>query len=234
MPSHFSILHVKPKLSTTSFCFTKKKPKLLVTNTVACHVLQVWVKAYLNEAKNIVIEANFDSVFTKGLLTLLVQGLSHWLMDKIVKLMSKKSLELRLEVENTKVFAESWDQKAKIEVNSKSSISINDKDTNSRHWFETDDELSDFDTIVVWRMIPRGTNIVAILLEWVLTRMWLFLLHLKIQSRAAIESKTVVGKSRSVVDSSILNLPNLQTTSWQKFMLNGAVGIDNYNHPLDA
>lgn len=66
-------------------------------------MLQVWVRTYVNEEKNIVIKNDFDSVLTEVLVTLLVLGLSHGLMDKIVKLMPKKSLELLLEAENTKV-----------------------------------------------------------------------------------------------------------------------------------
>ncbi|XP_044490509.1 cytochrome P450 78A5-like [Mangifera indica] len=73
---------------------------------------------------------------------------------------------------------------------------------------EKDDKLSDSDMIaVLWEMIFRGTDTVAILLEWVLARM---VLHPEIQSKAQAEIDAVVGKSRPVFDSDIPNLPYLQ------------------------
>ncbi|XP_031267228.1 cytochrome P450 78A5-like [Pistacia vera] len=73
---------------------------------------------------------------------------------------------------------------------------------------EKDDKLSDSDMIaVLWEMIFRGTDTVAIMLEWVLARM---VLHPEIQSRAQAEIDAVVGKSRPVFDSDIPNLPYLQ------------------------
>ncbi|XP_044492380.1 cytochrome P450 78A5-like [Mangifera indica] len=73
---------------------------------------------------------------------------------------------------------------------------------------EKDDKLSDSDMIaVLWEMIFRGTDTVAILLEWVLARM---ALHPEIQSRAQAEIDAVVGKLRAVFDSDIPNLPYLQ------------------------
>ncbi|KAK3200173.1 hypothetical protein Dsin_023588 [Dipteronia sinensis] len=46
---------------------------------------QVWVRAYLDEQKNVVFEADSDSVLTKGLSALLVQGLSNRPVEDIVK-----------------------------------------------------------------------------------------------------------------------------------------------------
>ncbi|KAJ4710770.1 Cytochrome P450 [Melia azedarach] len=73
---------------------------------------------------------------------------------------------------------------------------------------EKDDKLSDSDMIaVLWEMIFRGTDTVAILIEWILARM---ALHPEIQSRAQVEIDFVVGNSRPVFDSDIPNLPYLQ------------------------
>ncbi|KAL3529654.1 hypothetical protein ACH5RR_008976 [Cinchona calisaya] len=75
-----------------------------------------------------------------------------------------------------------------------------EKDNNNR--------LSDSDMIaVLWEMIFRGTDTVAILLEWILARM---VLHPDIQSKAQSEIDTVVGKSILVTDSDLPNLPYLQ------------------------
>lgn len=73
---------------------------------------------------------------------------------------------------------------------------------------EKDDKLSDSDMIaVLWELIFRGTDTVAILLEWILARM---VLHPEIQSKAQSEIDAIVGKSRPVSDSDIPNLPYLQ------------------------
>ncbi|KAM1085537.1 hypothetical protein ACFX2B_011169 [Malus domestica] len=73
---------------------------------------------------------------------------------------------------------------------------------------EEDDKLSDSDMIaVLWEMIFRGTDTVAILLEWILARM---VLHPEIQSKAQSEIEAVVGSMRTVQGSDIANLPYLQ------------------------
>ncbi|XP_048441168.1 cytochrome P450 78A5-like [Pyrus x bretschneideri] len=73
---------------------------------------------------------------------------------------------------------------------------------------EEDDKLSDSDMIaVLWEMIFRGTDTVAILLEWILARM---VLHPEIQSKAQSEIDAVVGSTRTVQGSDIPNLPYLQ------------------------
>lgn len=53
-------------------------------------------------------------------------------------------------------------------------------------------------------MIFRGTDTVAILLEWILARM---VLHPDIQAKAQYEIDRVVGTSRMVTDADIPNLP---------------------------
>ncbi|KAJ8448883.1 hypothetical protein Cgig2_030739 [Carnegiea gigantea] len=60
---------------------------------------------------------------------------------------------------------------------------------------------------VLWEMIFRGTDTVAILLEWILARM---VLHPDIQAKAQSEIDHVVGPSRPVSDSDLPNLPYLQ------------------------
>ncbi|GMJ04608.1 KLUH, cytochrome P450, family 78, subfamily A, polypeptide 5 [Hibiscus trionum] len=73
---------------------------------------------------------------------------------------------------------------------------------------ENHEKLSDSDMIaVLWEMIFRGTDTVAILLEWILARM---VLHPEIQAKAQAEIDFVVGNSRPVSDSDIRNLPYVQ------------------------
>lgn len=68
-------------------------------------------------------------------------------------------------------------------------------------------KLSESDMIaVLWEMIFRGTDTVAILLEWVLARM---VLHPDIQSKVQAEIKSVAG-DRPVTDSDIPRMPYLQ------------------------
>ncbi|XP_074574277.1 cytochrome P450 78A5-like [Curcuma longa] len=72
---------------------------------------------------------------------------------------------------------------------------------------EAEEKLSDADMIaVLWEMIFRGTDTVAILLEWALARM---VLHPDIQSKAHQEIDSVVG-SRPVSDADVGSLPYLQ------------------------
>ncbi|KAG2309737.1 hypothetical protein Bca52824_029485 [Brassica carinata] len=69
------------------------------------------------------------------------------------------------------------------------------------------DHLSDPDIIaVLWEMIFRGTDTVAVLIEWILARM---VLHPNIQSRVQNELDLVVGKSRAVDESDLASLPYL-------------------------
>ncbi|PRQ16358.1 putative flavonoid 3'-monooxygenase [Rosa chinensis] len=74
---------------------------------------------------------------------------------------------------------------------------------------EEDNRLSDSDMIaVLWEMIFRGTDTVAILLEWILARM---VLHPEIQAKAQSEIDTAVGSpTLSVSDSDLPNLPYLR------------------------
>lgn len=56
-------------------------------------------------------------------------------------------------------------------------------------------------------MIFRGTDTVAILLEWIIARM---VLHPDVQAKAQFEIDTVVGTTRPISDSDLPNLPYLQ------------------------
>ncbi|KAJ4953953.1 hypothetical protein NE237_030785 [Protea cynaroides] len=61
-------------------------PKFKTTeNKVQGCVSQVWVRAYLDSDKNVQFEADSDSVLTKGLAALLVQGLSGRPVSEILK-----------------------------------------------------------------------------------------------------------------------------------------------------
>ncbi|KAL9303019.1 putative flavonoid 3'-monooxygenase [Arabidopsis thaliana] len=69
------------------------------------------------------------------------------------------------------------------------------------------DKLSDPDIIaVLWEMIFRGTDTVAVLIEWILARM---VLHPDMQSTVQNELDQVVGKSRAVDESDLASLPYL-------------------------
>ncbi|XP_030489663.2 cytochrome P450 78A3 [Cannabis sativa] len=66
------------------------------------------------------------------------------------------------------------------------------------------DKLSDSDMIaVLWEMIFRGTDTVAVLIEWILARM---VIHHDIQSTVHDELDKVVGRSRSVAESDMSKL----------------------------
>ncbi|GAA0151891.1 hypothetical protein LIER_10512 [Lithospermum erythrorhizon] len=54
-------------------------------NKVQGCVSQVWVRAYLDDDKNVVFEADSDSMLTKGLAALLVQGLSRRPVEEVVR-----------------------------------------------------------------------------------------------------------------------------------------------------
>lgn len=54
-------------------------------NKVQGCVSQVWVRAYFDDNKNVIFEADSDSVLTKGLAALLVQGLSGEPVEEIVR-----------------------------------------------------------------------------------------------------------------------------------------------------
>ncbi|KFK37425.1 hypothetical protein AALP_AA4G255500 [Arabis alpina] len=69
------------------------------------------------------------------------------------------------------------------------------------------DKLSDPDIIaVLWEMIFRGTDTVAVLIEWILARM---VLHPNIQSTVQKELDLIVGKSRAVEESDVASLKYL-------------------------
>ncbi|KAK4761512.1 hypothetical protein SAY87_029396 [Trapa incisa] len=66
------------------------------------------------------------------------------------------------------------------------------------------DQLSESDMIaVLWEMIFRGTDTVAVLIEWTLARM---VVHPEVQSRVQAELGRVVGRHRRVLES---DLPSL-------------------------
>ncbi|CAO2207506.1 unnamed protein product [Urochloa humidicola] len=70
------------------------------------------------------------------------------------------------------------------------------------------DKLSDADMIaVLWEMIFRGTDTVAVLMEWVLARL---VLHQDVQSRVHEELDRVVGPGRAVTEPDAASLVYLQ------------------------
>ncbi|GJN24168.1 hypothetical protein PR202_gb11892 [Eleusine coracana subsp. coracana] len=74
---------------------------------------------------------------------------------------------------------------------------------------EGEEKLSEPDMIaVLWETIFRGTDTVAILLEWVMARM---VLHRDIQAKARAELDAVVGPRGTVSDADVARLPYLQS-----------------------
>ncbi|KAE8681575.1 Cytochrome P450 78A6 [Hibiscus syriacus] len=66
------------------------------------------------------------------------------------------------------------------------------------------DKLSDSDVVaVLWEMIFRGTDTVAVMIEWILARI---VLHPDVQSRVHDELDKVVGRSRAVEESDLTNM----------------------------
>ncbi|KAL7093939.1 hypothetical protein ACP275_11G070700 [Erythranthe tilingii] len=72
-----------------------------------------------------------------------------------------------------------------------------------------EDQLQDADLVaVLWEMVFRGVDNIAILLEWIMARM---VLHQDIQAKAQNEIDAHIGhQKRHVQDSDIANLPYLQ------------------------
>ncbi|KAG9452595.1 hypothetical protein H6P81_005499 [Aristolochia fimbriata] len=71
-----------------------------------------------------------------------------------------------------------------------------------------DDKLSDSDMIaVLWEMIFRGTDTVAVLIEWILARL---VLHPDVQGLVHEELDRIVGKSRAVTEADVPALTYLQ------------------------
>lgn len=69
------------------------------------------------------------------------------------------------------------------------------------------DKLSDLDMVaVLWEMIFRGTDTVAVLIEWILARM---VLHPDVQSMVHSELDQNVGRSRAVEESDVASLTYL-------------------------
>ncbi|GLT79568.1 hypothetical protein SLA2020_510510 [Shorea laevis] len=81
----------EPKAKYEQLMFYGKNLKPLDTqfktsaNKVEGCVSQVWVRAYLDEERNVVYEADSDSVLTKGLAALLVNGLSGRPVEEILR-----------------------------------------------------------------------------------------------------------------------------------------------------
>ncbi|KAJ9672555.1 hypothetical protein PVL29_025963 [Vitis rotundifolia] len=122
-------------------------------NKVQGCVSQVWVRAYLDSDKNVVFEADSDSVLTKGLAALLVQGLSGRPVEEVVrvspdfvvllglqqsltpsrnngflnmlKLMQKKALELYIEAERSSELTGVEDPKVGVAGTSETGLNSN-------------------------------------------------------------------------------------------------------------
>ncbi|XP_039060501.1 cytochrome P450 78A9-like [Hibiscus syriacus] len=104
------------------------------------------------------------------------------------------------------------------------------------------DKLSDSDMIaVLWEMIFRGTDTVAVLIEWILARI---VLHPDVQQRVHDELDRVVGRSRAVDESDVTKLIYLTAVikevlrlhppgpllSWARLAITDAT-IDGYDVP---
>jgi sulfur transfer protein SufE len=67
-------------------------------NKVEGCVSQVWVRAYLDSDKNVVFEADSDSVLTKGLAALLVNGLSGRPVEEFLRVSPDFAMLLGLQL----------------------------------------------------------------------------------------------------------------------------------------
>ncbi|XP_009781684.1 sufE-like protein 1, chloroplastic/mitochondrial [Nicotiana tabacum] len=122
-------------------------------NKVQGCVSQVWVRAYFDSEKNVIFEADSDSVLTKGLAALLVLGLSGRPVEEIIKvspdfavllglqqsltpsrnngflnmlkLMQKKALQLYVEAEKAATLGRSESLNASTEASSLGGVNIN-------------------------------------------------------------------------------------------------------------
>ncbi|KAL0428696.1 UNVERIFIED_CONTAM: cytochrome [Sesamum radiatum] len=104
------------------------------------------------------------------------------------------------------------------------------------------DRLSDSDMIaVLWEMIFRGTDTVAVLIEWILARL---VLHPDVQSKVHNELDKVVGRSRAVTETDLTELVYLTAVvkevlrlhppgpllSWSRLSIRDSV-VDGYEVP---
>ncbi|KAL0426162.1 UNVERIFIED_CONTAM: cytochrome [Sesamum radiatum] len=104
------------------------------------------------------------------------------------------------------------------------------------------DRLSDSDMIaVLWEMIFRGTDTVAVLIEWILARL---VLHPDIQSKVHNELDKVIGRSRAVTETDLTELVYLTAVvkevlrlhppgpllSWSRLSIRDSV-VDGYEVP---
>ncbi|KAL3815159.1 hypothetical protein ACJIZ3_016427 [Penstemon smallii] len=104
------------------------------------------------------------------------------------------------------------------------------------------DRLSDSDMIaVLWEMIFRGTDTVAVLIEWILARL---VLHPDVQSMVHAELDKVVGRSRAVMESDLTELVYLTAVvkevlrmhppgpllSWSRLSIRDST-VDGYHVP---
>ncbi|KAK3228165.1 hypothetical protein Dsin_008027 [Dipteronia sinensis] len=104
------------------------------------------------------------------------------------------------------------------------------------------DRLSDHDMVaVLWEMIFRGTDTVAVLIEWILARL---VLHPDVQSKVHDELDRVVGRSRPLMESDIQSMVYLQAVvkevlrlhppgpllSWARLSITDTT-VDSYHVP---
>uniref|UniRef100_A0A6N2KYF7 Fe-S metabolism associated domain-containing protein n=1 Tax=Salix viminalis TaxID=40686 RepID=A0A6N2KYF7_SALVM len=93
----------EPKAKYEQLLFYGKNLKPLASefktreNKVEGCVSQVWVRAYLDFEKNVVFEADSDSVLTKGLAALLVQGLSSRPIEEVLRVSPDFAVSLGLQ-----------------------------------------------------------------------------------------------------------------------------------------
>ncbi|GFY90188.1 cytochrome p450 78a9 [Actinidia rufa] len=105
------------------------------------------------------------------------------------------------------------------------------------------EKLSDSDMIaVLWEMIFRGTDTVAVLIEWILARM---VLHPDVQSRVHDELDRVVGRARAVAETDITEMVYLPAVvkevlrlhppgpllSWSRLAITDSI-VDGHHVPV--
>ncbi|XP_076888538.1 cytochrome P450 78A9-like [Bidens hawaiensis] len=110
---------------------------------------------------------------------------------------------------------------------------------------EGSDKLSEPDMIaVLWEMIFRGTDTVAVLIEWILARL---VLHVDVQAKVQDELERVVGRSRAVTEADVTSLVYLPAVvkevlrlhppgpllSWARLAITDTV-IDGHKVPAET
>ncbi|KAJ3673091.1 hypothetical protein LUZ60_006465 [Juncus effusus] len=129
-----------------------------------------------------------------------------------------RKLAKRVDVFVRRIIEEHREKKKKMKLQGVGTDGISGDFVDVLLVLQEEEKLSDSDMIsILWEMIFRGTDTVAILLEWIMARM---VLHPEIQSKVQTEIDSVTGPNKSVSDSDVQNLPYLQSIVKETLRMN--------------